>query len=403
MKKLTTLYNIGVICLVMVMIASPVYADSGEQKEALPKTTAHTIGIELRPSWVAPTNAFLRGYENGERIVSSALSPHIRYSFKFSPETREGSLYPHAYQGLGMAYTQFFEKSALGHPVTLYLFQGSRIASLAPSLSLDYEWNFGASAGWKKFDPLDNPLHGPIGSNVNAYINLSFFLTYRINEQWRIMAGIDGTHFSNGNTHLPNNGVNMLGARLGVAYTISDDRGVESPVSFEAFSPSLGYDLTIYGASRQRVYEEYKGADRIYVPGQFGIIGLNFAPMYAFNRFLRAGVSADFQYDESANLGKYRAPSLSDDDIKFYRQPFSKRFSAGLSLHAELTMPIFSINVGIGRNIIANGPDTEIFYQTLALKAYVIKGAYLQAGYQLRDFHQPNNLMLGVGYSFGRK
>ncbi len=367
------------------------------------KTTAHTISLDMRPSWVVPTNAFLRGYDDGTRIVSGAVSPHIRYSFKFSPETREGVLYPHAYQGVGVSYTQFFKETALGHPVNLYLFQGARIASLAPGLSLDYEWNFGASAGWKKFEPLDNPMHGPIGSNVNAYINLSLLLSYRIDSKWRVMAGIEGTHYSNGNTHLPNNGVNLIGGRIGVAYTIGEDRSGEVPVAVESFKPGLGYDLTVYGATRQRILIEYKGSVGEYIPGSFGIAGMNFAPMYSFNRYLRAGVSADFQYDESANLAKYRVPGTFDENIKFYRQPFSKRFSAGLSLHAELTMPIFSINIGLGRNIIANGRDTKIFYQTLALKAYVIKGAYLQAGYQLRDFHQPNNLMLGVGYTFGKR
>lgn len=367
------------------------------------KTTAHTIGFDLRPSWVVPTNAFLRGDESGDRPVTSAVSPHIRYSFKFSPETREGAWYPHAYQGVGISYTQFFKEAALGHPVNLYLFQGSRIASLSPKLSLDYEWNFGASAGWKKFDPVDNPEHGPIGSRVNAYINLSILLSYRIDSRWRLMAGVEGTHYSNGNTHFPNSGVNLVGGRIGLAYTIGEDRSGERPVAVEPFNPGMGYDLTVYGATRQRALVEYKGMVPEYIPGSFGVFGMNFAPMYSFNRYLRAGVSADFQYDESANLGKYRVPGSMDEDIKFYRQPFNKRFSVGLSLHAELTMPIFSINVGLGRNVIANGRDTEIFYQTLALKAYIFKGAYLQAGYQLRDFHEPNNLMLGVGYTFGKR
>ena len=76
--------------------------------------------------------------------------------------------------------------------------------------------------------------------------------------------------------------------------------------------------------------------------------------------------------------------------------------NAGLSLRAELTLPIFSINVGLGRNIIANGPDTRIFYQTLALKAHVWRNAFIQVGYQLSEFHLPNNLMFGLGYTFGR-
>lgn len=378
-------------------------AGNDENKSEGSPLTAHTISLDLRPAWVAPTTGFLKKDENGERKVSGAIAPHLRYSFKFSPQTREGALYPHAYQGIGLSYTQFFKKSSLGHPTTLYLFQGSRIASLSQRLSFDYEWNFGASAGWKKFNPLDNPEHGPVGSKVNAYISLSFLLSYQIDSRWKFTAGIDGTHYSNGNTHLPNSGVNLLGARIGMAYTLGEDRSNERPIETEAFKPGMGYDLTVYGATRQRVFFQEKGEPGKYIPGSFGVAGLNFAPMYSFNRYLRAGVSADFQYDESANLSKYHVEGTYDEDIKFYRQPFKERFSAGLSLHAELTMPIFSINVGIGRNIIASGADTRIFYQTLALKAYLIKGAYLQAGYQLRDFHHPNNLMLGVGYTFGRK
>lgn len=44
----------------------------------------------------------------------------------------------------------------LGNPVAFYLFQGARISSLAPWLSLHYEWNFGLSAGWKTYDPYYN-------------------------------------------------------------------------------------------------------------------------------------------------------------------------------------------------------------------------------------------------------
>ena len=220
----------------------------------------------------------------------------------------------------------------LGHPVTLYLFQGSRIASITDKLSFDYEWNFGA-----------------------------------------------------------------------LAYTLGEDNSDAKPMEMPKFKPGMGYDITVYGATRQRVYFEYEGSIGEYIPGSFGVVGLNFSPMYSFNKYLRAGISADFQYDESANLSKYHVEGTYDEDIKFYRQPFKERFSAGLSLHAELTMPIFSINIGVGRNLIASGPDTRIFYQTLALKAYIVKGAYLQVGYQLRNFHNPNNLMLGLGYTFGRK
>lgn len=373
---------------------------------------SQTVGVDVSPSWVIPTNNCLRADGNGHRANSAALSGQLRYGFSFSPATRQGALYPTAYQGVGVGFNNFFPDGTLGHPVDVFVFQGARLFSIGNRLSLDYEWNFGFSAGWHKYMEEEDNIEtargadksgrSPMGSKVNAMINLGIVLKYRLSSHWTLRAGVEGTHYSNGNTQLPNPGVNLFGAVAGVAYTF-DDRGREAEPLQVAFDPYLGYDITAYGAWRQRSVANIDRTGEIAVPGHFGVWGLNFAPMYAFNRYLRAGVSVDLQYDQSANIESHRVEFSSDDDLKFYRPSFGERFSGGLSLRAELTMPVFSINVGLGRNVIADGPDTSIFYQTLALKAYVAGNAYLHVGYQLRDFHLPNNLMLGVGYTFGRK
>lgn len=111
----------------------------------------------------------------------------------------------------------------------------------------------------------------------------------------------------------------------------------------------------------------------------------------------------DAQFDESANIKDYKLVGTYGDDIKFHRPPFREQFAVGLSLRAELVMPIFSINVGIGRNMIYSGDDTEGFYQILALKTYVTRHLFLHVGYQLSKFKDPNNLMLGIGYRFHDK
>ena len=90
-------------------------------------------------------------------------------------------------------------------------------------------------------------------------------------------------------------------------------------------------------------------------------------------------------------------------DLKFHRPPFRKQFAMGLSLRAELVMPVFSINVGVGRNLIYSGGDMKGFYQILALKTYVTRHLFLHVGYQLSKFKDPNNLMLGLGYRFHDK
>ncbi len=208
------------------------------------------------------------------------------------------------------------------------------------------------------------------------------------------------THYSNGNTSWPNPGVNSIGGRAGLIYTF-DSRATQATLSdmtgTEPVKPHFSYDLVIYGAARKRML--HIDSDPQLLPGRFGIAGLNFAPMYNFNRFLRAGISADIQYDESSGLGKYYVEGTYGDNIKFRRPDFFHQVSAGLSARGELVMPIFSINAGMGYNIIGNS-DSRNFYQVLALKVNVWQHLFLHIGYQLNSFRNPNNLMIGLGYRF---
>ena len=63
-------------------------------------------------------------------------------------------------------------------------------------------------------------------------------------------------------------------------------------------------------------------------------------------------------------------------------------------------MPIFSINAGIGRNLICSGDDTEGFYQILALKTSITPRLFLHVGYQLSKFKNPQQPDAGVWIPF---
>ena len=363
----------------------------------------HGIGLDVRPGYVVPTNSFLEGDNLQQKIIEQSLSLHLKYAFQFGKDSRLGRMYPHAYQGIGVSYNTFYCPAELGNPVTVYAFQGAPIVRLSSRLSFDYEWNFGASFGWKKYDEQYNPQNEVIGSKINAYINLGLLLNWQFHPQWKLAAGVDLTHFSNGNTHYPNGGLNIIGGRVGIVRTFGDTDDASGAIAPERLfiKPHVSYDLVIYGATRKRGF--VKDNVPSLVPGSFGIVGLNFAPMYNFNNYFRAGLSVDAQYDESANIKDYKLEGSYMNDIKFHRPPFREQFAVGLSLRAELVMPIFSINAGIGRNLICRGDDTNGFYQILALKTYVTRHLFLHVGYQLSKFKDPNNLMLGIGYRFHDK
>lgn len=355
------------------------------------------IGVEAGAGYVPGTNEFLKGENREGKTINSNLHGALRADFSFNSASAEGMLYKGLYQGVGVNVNSFFAPNILGTPLSVYVYQGAPIVALSPRLTLGYEWRFGAAFGWKHFSEESAENKAPVSTSTTAHMGLGLKLQYRITEQWNMTLGVDATHYSNGNTSIPNAGVNSMGASIGLAYTLNPQQHkFARNVQLEAEADSLRwiYDIIVYGAWRKRILAIEN--DRVLCPGKFGVIGIQFAPMLKLNRWVAVGPSLDMQYDESAGLSPYWVEGSYDENIKFHRPPFGKQLSIGLSAHAELTMPIFSVNAGLGYDML-NPVGNRRFYQSLALKTFVTKRLFLNIGYRLGEFKEPQNLMLGVG------
>ena len=357
------------------------------------------IGLDIAPNYVFQTKGFLKGNNEKESRIDKSMSLHIKYGFKFANDTYLGRLYPHAYQGIGLSFNTFFNSEEVGNPIAFYLFQGSRIATLSPKVSLDYEWNFGASFGWKPYNINTNKYNDIVGSRINAYLNIGIFLNWQLKKQWNISAGIDATHYSNGNTKYPNYGINLIGARVGVTKVLDAEKETKINNSEKlSVEKHISYDIIVYGAWHAKGIIGENAA----IPGYFGVLGLNFNPMYNINKYFKAGISLDGQYDEGANTESHIAGLDENGEIKFYRPSLSEQIGVGLSMRGEFVMPIFSINFGIGHNVVYKGSLNGL-YQILALKTNINRNLYLHIGYQLSKFKNPKNLMIGFGYRLHNK
>ena len=365
----------------------------------------HRVTAEVRPVVNMPTHGFYRGYNDMGKAVPYAASAHLKYSFSLSAENKLGMLYPTAYQGIGIAAHTFFNKDLVGSPVIMYLFQGSRLADLGQKVSLDYEWNLGASYGWK--------VNEVVGSRWNIYINVGMPFTWHANPKCDISFGPEYTHFSNGDTTFPNGGANTVGVRLGVTWKSSqngsaisshdESNGWESMnYDMEEKAPGrllvqgepelkkqrpakrISYDIFVYGAWR---------ADRYIHEGKLQIInephavaGMTFNPLYKLNRYFSMGPGLDIMLDRSADLNKEIATL-----------PLTQQTACGVSAKAELTMPYFSINLGAGYNVLSKANDLKGFYTTYNLKAFVSQKLFITMGYRLGSVNYAHNLMFGVG------
>lgn len=357
----------------------------------------YRIGIEAVPSFVLATNPFFKGENKRSQKIDNSLAGSLRAEFSFHKDTREGILYPGLYQGIGIGAQSFFANDLLGTPLSAYVYQGAPIVSFNRKMTLEYEWKFGAAFGWEHHVSESGDHNAVVSTSTTAHMGLGLKLRYQLTDYWRIRLGIEATHFSNGNTTLPNSGVNTIGAAIGIAYTLHPQRGERirsKALEEEADRKEWFYDVMAFGAWRRRILMIDDTPQLC--PGRFGVLGLQFSPMRKLNRWVAVGGALDMQWDESGGLAPYHVEGSSDEHIKFYRPPFGKQLGIGLSAHAELTMPIFAVNIGIGYNLL-NPEGDKRFYQSLTLKTFLTHALYLNTGYRLGNFKDPQNLMLGIG------
>lgn len=364
----------------------------------------HRLETEERSGYIIPTNVFLRGENSQSRPIRHTLSSHLKYSFQFHPDCRSGQIYRGAYQGIGFAYYSFGNYREIGDPKAIYLFQGATLAAFTPRLSFDYEWNFGLSVGWNPYDDEKNPYNGMVGSNINAYMNVNFYIRQLLSRHFDLIYGITLTHFSNGNTKFPNAGLNNADIKAGITYNINRQvnylsNGLSGRSSnIHDFPRHISYDVVLFGSWRRKgvILNEEPVAS----PDKYTVLGFTINPMYNLGYKLRVGASLDGVYDSSANIytGDYIIdPGGYNPGYTFYKPAMKKQLALGISARGEYVMPYFDVGIGIGVNLLHGGGDMKGLYQILALKIKVTRHSFIHIGYNLQNFDTPNYLMLGLG------
>jgi hypothetical protein len=348
--------------------------------------------------------------------MNQYFTTRLKYSFMPSPDSEQAHIYKGAYQGAGLGYHHL--NNQIGNPVSAYLFQGATIKTLSPKLALNYEWDFGVAYGWHSYDEIERVSNHVIGSKLTAYMDFGVYLRWILSRQFDLNIGLTASHFSNGNTSMPNAGLNVASAKLSLAYYIDRPEKQPGDSPLPLFQKHWSTDLVVFGGWKRRGAETALGSYAL--SGTYGVVGVNVNPMYNLNHWLNVGASLDMYYDHSANI-KTEDPTVSpvsdseeesekkeevvvSTEDRLRAPSWYRQVTAGLSVRAEYVMPYFTINFGIGHNFInAGSAHFKGFYEILALKIALSQKAFLHVGYSLYDFQFPNNLMLGVGYRFGAR
>ena len=140
-----------------------------------------------------------------------------------------------------------------------------------------------------------------MGSKINAFLNVNFFLRWMLTRELDLTFGPTLTHFSNGNTKIPNAGLNSAGIGAGLTYNFGRERAkIPQRTPAPEFRRHFSYDLVLFGSWCSKGVEV---GDVLYAsPDTYPVVGFNFSALYNFGYKFRAGLSLDGVYDGSANV-----------------------------------------------------------------------------------------------------
>ncbi|ALO14680.1 hypothetical protein L21SP5_01013 [Salinivirga cyanobacteriivorans] len=238
--------------------------------------------------------------------------------------------------GVGYQYARL-GSDILGNSHALYLFIGSDFLN---SKRWSWHYDLGAGVGFidNPYDEEKNPLNIVNGSVTNAFLRVATGVGYKISARHNV--GINGGlfHLSNGNSSLPNWGINTLYLSLNWEYLFSDSL----QLNHKTKSPTKQLRITAYGSGG---YKEERPVDRIkYIVSDWHInVWRKFRPGFSY------GAGLSLFYDGASKKMLWRSDyegkiPLSDFDVKAYEY-WSLGAQAGYMLNMH---PVyFSFEFGV--------------------------------------------------------
>ncbi len=232
-------------------ITGVLFASEKEQQDTIviKKKDPSFLSVNTSGGIVLPTNDYVKDGKN--LPVSTTLS--LKYGFYSRGDRWEDVAYGMPYYGIGLYAGRFFNKKALGYPLSVFLFQGAEIRQLSRETALFYELDLGMSFNWKTYDAFDNPDNIALGSSVNVHVGANLYFQTSLSDRWDIHYGLSLSHFSNGAQQLPNKGLNIASPFIELVYNFNGtppqapQADLSPPIPEERFD----YDITFTSSTRQ--------------------------------------------------------------------------------------------------------------------------------------------------------
>lgn len=332
----------------------------------------------------------------------------LKYGFSARGDRWQDAVYGMPYKGIGVYLPCVSgDKYDLGNPFSVFLFQGGLLKQFSSRWSLHYEINLGVSFNWQHYDAEERPWLKAVGASANIHLGGNAYLKRQLSRHFDLHVGVGLNHFSNGALRTPNHGLNQVAAFVELAYNINPIEEKKKLTEEAKLSPPVEkkavHDLSLMVTTRTlKVDTLDTGLRSKYPQERFKVAGLNYSCLFPVSRRVMLGPSIEAVYDESVRAEFW---GWRDTETKQYYETvkkgkFSERFSVGLSLKGELSMPGYSIFANLGYDVWHKDKIDPRLYQIYGLKVYLYKDLYGTFGVRSTNLTRSRYLYLNVGYTF---
>ena len=247
---------------------------------------------------------------------------------------------------------------------------------------------FGLGLGYltEHYDHIENPYNICIGSALNAAASISFDISHRFTDRFKMSLFGGLQHFSNGCTSEPNKGTNVLRAGLSAAYMINE------PV--ERIDPSQLTEKRTIEYLKEFRPELYAGLSYGYKRIDYNqkdyttVLDFEVYVMEQLTRLFKIGLGFDLIYDRTNVLRNIK---------KGETWTTAQIMNPGAHVVGELVMSKTSFMFVVGKHF-GKYMHTEKNYQRLGLKIDFHKHIYGKVTLTVHQWHIADFLSFGVGF-----
>ena len=293
--------------------------------------------------------------------------------------------------GVSFLYTGIGKIPELGHA---YAVIPHMTFNCLKSKKNQLNFNLGIGLGYltQKYDRNENPKNSFIGSHFNAAINISTEYSRMITNRFGVSAFVGLTHFSNGSTRTPNNGLNIAHAGVATKYFINEPKqriprqpsDNQQYKTWEKKNLSLNFMFTY----SQKDIDEYLGYGM-----SWSVYNLQINALKRVTDMSKLGVGFDLVYDlTDKEVLRHKGITFNDIDI----------LKPGINAAYEIDFGKTSFIFNVGCHLAGKEQCEGLVYQKLSMTQDIWKGLFatisLTTHYSWADY-----IGFGLGYRINGK